>query len=236
MRPGWLCVLAGEPSHGKTAAALTIAEHALKDNKSVLLVSLEMGEEEVAVRFAQHHGFNSNRYYEGGMTETDGQILDHVRANPWWSNLHIERVERVGQIALLVRRWKPDLLIIDHLQLLAGAEQVATLSQNTRSLKLLAEQFKIPVLCLSQLNRQSFEEKGALPRLSRLRGSGTIEQDADTVVFVWRKRDENEKLTDEGAFITAKSRMGRIGSVRTRWDGERQTFTVVTGTPQGGTD
>jgi replicative DNA helicase len=146
----------------------------------------------------------------------------------YWSRLHLERVEKVSQLSITIRRWKPDLLIIDHLQLLAGAEKVETLSVNTRQLKLMAERFSTPILCLSQLSRAETQERGKLPRLSRLRGSGTIEQDADTVVFVWRKRDENEALTDEAALVVAKSRMGTLGAVRATFDGERQSFAPLT--------
>ena len=105
-------------------------------------------------------------------------------------------------------RWKPDLVVVDHLQLLAGSEKVEELSRATRALKLTAERFQVPILCLSQLSRAVREDHNKPPRISRLRGSGTIENDSDTVVFVWRKRDENEQLTAEAAVIVAKVRMG----------------------------
>lgn len=228
MRPGWLCVLAGEPSHGKTACALAIAQKAVRASKRVVLISLEMDEEAVALRLAQKEGVNSDHYYDQKLDECDAGLLSGLAGQPYWKNLRLEKVERATQIGVVFRRWKPDLLIVDHLQLLAGSEDVKELSKTTRLLKLTAERFEAPILCLSQLSRAQGDDQNKLPRLNRLRGSGTIEQDADTVVFVWRKRDENETLTDESALVVAKSRMGRLGAMRTIFNGERQEFREIT--------
>lgn len=228
VRPGWLCILAGEPSHGKTAAALAITEKAIKDGKRVVFLSLEMGDEEIGLRLAQRRGLSSDRYYEGRMTAADADVIRDVGAASYWSKLHLDRVEKAGQISILIRRWNPDLVVIDHLQLLAGSEEVKELSKTTRQLKLTCERFQTPILCLSQLSRAESQERGKLPRLSRLRGSGTIEQDADTVVFVWRKRSENEELLPESALVVAKSRMGKLGAIRTHFDGDTQSFVPIT--------
>lgn len=228
LRPGWFCVLAGEPSHGKTAAAIEITERALKHDKRVVYLSLEMGAEEIGLRLAQRDGLNTDNYYMGQLNEADVRLLGRLGCADYWKNLLLDRVERAAQVPLLIRRWKPDLLVVDHLQLLAGSEKVDELSRTTRVLKLTAERFDTPILCLSQLSRSSHEERNKKPRLSRLRGSGTIEQDADTVVFVWRERDENESLTSESALIVGKSRMGRLGQVRTHFNDERQSFIPVT--------
>ena len=227
LRPGWLCVLAGESSHGKTAAALQITERNLQHGKRIVFLSLEMGWEEIGLRLAQHRGFSSDRYYSGGMNEADSRILSSVSCESYWDNLILDRVERATQIALLIRRWKPDLVVVDHLQLLAGSEKVEELSRATRALKLTAERFEVPILCLSQLSRAVREDHNKPPRISRLRGSGTIENDSDTVMFVWRKRDENEQLTDEASIIIAKVRMGKLGYIRAHFDGDVQTFTPV---------
>ena len=227
LRPGWLCVLAGESSHGKTAAALQITERNLQHGKRIVFLSLEMGGEEIGLRLAQHRGFSSDRYYSGSMNEADSRILGAVSCESYWDNLILDRVERAAQIALLIRRWKPDLVVVDHLQLLAGSEKVEELSRATRALKLTAERFEVPILCLSQLSRAVREDHTKPPRISRLRGSGTIENDSDTVVFVWRKRDENEQLTAEACIIIAKVRMGKLGYIRAHFDGDAQTFTPV---------
>lgn len=229
LRPGWFCVLAGEASHGKTAAAIAITERAIKHDKRVVYLSLEMGDEEIGLRLAQRQGLDSDRYYEGHLMPPDIAVLEQLDASAYWRNLHLDRVEKPGQVGILLRRWKPDLLVVDHLQLLAGSEEVKELSKTTRQLKLLAERFNTPILCLSQLSRADHTERNRLPRLARLRGSGTIEQDADTVVFVWRKRDENETLMAESVVLVAKSRMGKLGAMRTKFDGDTQNFIPVVG-------
>jgi replicative DNA helicase len=229
MRPGWLCILAGETSMGKTAGALEIAQYAVRNGKHVVIVSQEMGAEDIGLRIAQKRGLSTDRYYDGRVNGEDDSTLAQLESEDYWANLHIESVEKTAQIGLVFRRWKPDLLVLDHLQLLAGSEEYKELSKTTRQLKLMAEHFQTPILCLSQLSRESGQDKGKGPRLSRLRGSGTIEQDADTVVFMWRKRGEDGELTNESSIIVAKSRMGRLGSIRAQFDGETQTFTEVIG-------
>lgn len=227
MREGWLCVLAGEPGHGKSCAALMVSQVAVNAGKRVCYVSLEMSAEEIGVRFAQRIGLSSGRYWSGEMTEDDTDAISYLLNDEHWHNLSVERVDRMGQIPSIARRQKSNLLVVDHLQLLAG-ERSEDISKVTRALKLLAGQLEIPVLLLSQLNRGEREEDNRIPRLKRLRGSGSIEQDADTVLFVWRKRDENEQLTDEAALSVAKSRHGRTVTLRARFDGVRQEFRVVT--------
>jgi replicative DNA helicase len=228
MRPGWLCILAGEPSHGKTAGALEVTERAIRQGRSVAFLSLEMNEEAIALRLAQRYGMSSDRYYESKLNDHDESIIGGLSEESHWRNLHLEKVERAAQIGIVFRRWKPDLVVVDHLQLLAGSEDVKELSKTTRTLKLMAERFDTPILCLSQLSRAHGEEQNRLPKLTRLRGSGTIEQDSDTVVFVWRKRDELETLLSESALVVAKSRMGKLGAVRTSFDGDSQTFRPIT--------
>lgn len=233
LRPGWLCVLAGEASHGKTACALEITERAIKHHKRVVFLSLEMNKEALALRLAQKRGLSADRYYNRRMNGDDEAIVYGFKDEPNWEKLHLDKVETATEIAVILRRWKPDLLVVDHLQLLAGSEEYKELSKTTRILKLMAERFETPILCLSQLSRAHGEDANRLPKLGRLRGSGTIEQDADTVVFVWRKRDDMEVLTGESALSVAKSRMGKLGAVRTHFDGETQTFTPVVADYQG---
>lgn len=232
MRPGWLCVLAGETSAGKTAAALEIATYAVKNGKRVVVVSQEMGAEDIGIRIAQKRGLSADRYYDGQINGADDETLMNLGDEDYWHDLHIETVEKTAQIGLVFRRWKPDLLVLDHLQLLAGSEEYKELSKTTRQLKLMAEHFQAPILCLSQLSRGDAQDRNKPPRLGRLRGSGTIEQDADTAVFIWRKRGEDDELTNEGSIVVAKSRMGRLGAIRVRFDGEAQTFTEIIGEDQ----
>jgi replicative DNA helicase len=230
LRPGWLTYLAGESSQGKTAAALEIADHVLKDGKSVLFLSLEMKAFELAVRIAQREGFRAEVLFNRTAQEEDFRALIKLIDQTRWARMRVEGVENVGQIGAVVRRAKPDLVILDYIQLLdIGRDtRLEGTTKNSRALKMLAQKYHVPVLALSQLSRAGKEERGKLPGLWRLRDSGALEQDADAVVFVWRKRGEDgEGMLPEGAFVVAKARMGRQGKVDFLFDGERQKFDLV---------
>jgi len=147
--------------------------------------------------------------------------------DPKWANFRVENAHGVGQLAPLCRRWGADLLVIDHLQLLAG-EKYEDLARTTRELKLLAGSLDIPVLLLSQLSRGDAAQENTLPGLSRLRGSGTIEQDADSVIMIWRKRSEDGQLMGEAIISVAKSRHGHTATFRAHFDGDRQEFRLTT--------
>ena len=231
LRPGWLTYLAGESSQGKTAAGLAIADHALSEGKTVLFLSLEMSAFELAVRLAQRGGFRAEVLYgRVNATAEDMTALSKAIGEEKWDRLRIETVESVGQIGGLVRRAKPDLVILDYIQLLdIGRDtRVEGTTKNSRALKMLARKHDVPVIALSQLSRAAREDRGKLPGLWRLRDSGALEQDADAVVFVWRERAEDgEGLLPTGAFIIAKARMGRQGKVDFAFDGDQQTFTLL---------
>lgn len=227
LRPGWLCVVAGEPSHGKSCAGFQISTTAVHAGKRVVYNSLEMSDRDCVARIAMRQGMSGERYWADKLRPEDVAILEGIAGDPQWANFRVETADKVAQLAPLCRRWGADLLVVDHLQLLAG-ERYEDLSAATRQLKLLAGSLDIPVLLLSQLNRGTAEQDDAIPRLKRLRGSGTIEQDADTVVFVWRKRGPTGELTDEAAISIAKSRNGRTASLRAAFDGDRQEFRIVT--------
>ena len=232
LRPGWLTYLAGESSHGKTAAALEITDHVLGEGKRVLFLSLEMSTSELAVRLAQRKGFQAETLYssrEAG--EKDLAALRAQIGNEKWDRLRVETtLDNVGEIGAVIRRAKPDLVILDYIQLLdiGRDSRLEATTKNSRALKMLARKHEIPVIALSQLSRGAKEERSKLPGLWRLRDSGSLEQDADAVVFVWRQRGEGgEGLLPEGKFIIAKARMGRQGKVSFVFDGERQTFRLM---------
>ena len=235
LRPGWLTYLAGESSHGKTAAALDIADKALSDGKSVLFFSLEMSAFELAVRIAQRNGFRSETLFSRNATHDDFSALSKLIGQPKWQRMRVETVENVGQIGAVVRRVKPDLVILDYIQLLdIGKDtRLEGTTKNSRALKMLARKHAIPVLALSQLSRAGREDRNKPPGLWRLRDSGALEQDADAVVFVWRKRGEDgEGLLPTGLFVVAKARMGKQGKVEFVFDGERQRFELISRRPQ----
>ena len=231
LRPGWLVYLAGESSQGKTAAALEIADHVLSDGKSVLFLSLEMSAFELAVRLVQRKGFPTAALYgRGTPRDEDWKMLSREIGQDRWRRLRIETVDNVGQVGAIIRRVKPDLVILDYIQLLdIGKDtRLEGTTKNSRALKMLARKYEVPVIALSQLSRAGKEERGKLPGLWRLRDSGALEQDADAVVFVWRKRSEDgEGMLPEGAFIVAKARMGQQCKVEFYFNGERQTFTLI---------
>jgi replicative DNA helicase len=232
LRPGWLTYFAGESSQGKTAAALEVADWTVSDGKSVLYLSLEMKAFELAVRIAQREGFRAEALFGQVAQDEDFKTLSRLIVEPKWQRLQVESVQSVGQIGAVIRRAKPDLVILDYIQLLDIGRDTRTegTTKNSRALKMLAQQYNLPILALSQLSRGGKDERGKMPGLWRLRDSGALEQDADAVVFVWRERKEDgEGMLPEGAFIVAKARMGRQGKVRFVFDGDRQRFTLVTG-------
>ena len=234
MRPGWLCVLAGETSHGKTAAALAITRHVLKSGKVVAYISLEMNREQLGVRLAQAFGFDSGAYFTAGIAEGDNlEIIEAIADFPYWKNLYPRAVKDVGEVSVIIQRLKPDLVVVDHLHLLAGTEETKTLTVTTRQLKVTAERFQVPILCLAQLNRGPNDGKEHPLTLSRLRNSGSIEQDADTVLFTFRRVDKDTdgcdtgNLTDDTLFKVLKSRMGYTKGWRVRFNGATQEFTFI---------
>ena len=226
IRAGTFNVLAGQPGHGKSAAALAITRHNLRKGKRVLFVSMEMDQTELAVRAAQAEGFDSNAYWSRARSNENADALSRMVDTAHWKLLRIESVERQAQLFPLVRRHKPDLLVFDYLQLLDtdGNQRTEALTQQTRLFKLMARRYNLPVLCLSQMSRRKFEDEGEVT-LERLRGSGTIGADADTVIYVRRERDrESGELKPDGAFHVIKVRMGPTGKCRFHFQGDSQKF------------
>ncbi|MBX7072857.1 MAG: replicative DNA helicase [Pirellulales bacterium] len=243
-----LVILAARPSMGKTAFATNIAEHvALKEKKPVLFVSLEMARLELAQRMLCSHGrIDSRKFRSGFISAAERGQLVAASAELSEAPLYIDDSpsRNVTEIAATGRRLKRrnglSLIVIDYLQLIEPdnqkdqrQEQVAKIA---RRLKGLARELKVPVLCLAQLNRQAETSKENRPRLSHLRESGAIEQDADVVMFVHREeyyatRDElepggsKEHLKGLAEIIVAKQRNGPIGDVKLNWEDKYTRFT-----------
>jgi replicative DNA helicase len=230
MRAGGFYLLAGETGHGKTAAALTICRSLILHGRSVLYINLEMEPRELALRMGQMQGYNADHHYSGGEKDLKPLLELQTELGLAKRQSHIKHVDRVAQLPALIRRHRPDLVVVDHIGLLdgEGRSPYERVSGNSRGLKMLAKRYQLPVLCLCQLSR-SHTGPGSPPTLERLRDSGRIGEDADAVLFVWRKRSEDQVLTDEGRFIVAKSRMGRTGAVQFVWDGAQQTFRIQDG-------
>ena len=227
-----LIILAGRPSMGKTAFVLNIGENIIKKYKvPILFFSLEMSKEQLIYRLlANETGISQTRLKIGNLYKEDWHELKKSIQNysrlPFFiddqPNLTTQDIRsKIKQI--LFEQNKIGLIIIDYLQLLLNSKlksenRVQELSQITRELKNLAKEFQIPVIALSQLSRNVENRINKRPVLSDLRESGSIEQDADLVLMLYRENyynsmvEKNEKITT-AELIIAKHRNGPLGTV-----------------------
>jgi len=242
MHDGELIVLAARPSMGKTAFALNLAANvAIRQSVATLFVSLEMSSIELADRLlCSEARVNSHRMRSGTLSSDDQKKLlseaSKISQSPFFVDDSPSRT--VTEIAAAARRiqrrsGKLGLIVIDYLQLIEPdnpkdprQEQV---SRMTRRLKGLAREMKVPIVCLAQLNRQTEASKDNIPRLSHLRESGAIEQDADVVMFVHREeyyRHGEDKKDFEGKaqIIVSKQRNGPVGDIDLAWFKEFTRF------------
>ncbi|MDD5542522.1 MAG: replicative DNA helicase [Acidobacteriia bacterium] len=239
LQPSELIILAARPSMGKTALALNIAEHvALHQNKTVGIFSLEMSREAVLLRILSSVAdVDASRVRSGFFDKTEqnklANGLDRLVEAPLFiddtPNLSI--LEMRAKARRLQREHGLALLIVDYLQLMSGhgrfENRVQEVSSITRGLKALAKELNIPVLALSQLSRAPEQERtDHRPQLSHLRESGSIEQDADVVMFIFResyyKRDQPDNRQAE--LIIAKQRNGPVGNVNLVFMWEKTRF------------
>ena len=239
-----LVILAARPSMGKTAFAMNIAENVvLKSNQPTLFISLEMAAIELIERMlCSVAKVNGNRLRNGTLKSDERKNLARVAGQLSTVPLFIDDspTRNVSEIAGAARRvarrngGRLGLLVIDYLQLIQPdsssdprQEQVAKIA---RRLKGLARELKVPVLCLSQLNRQAEDSRNHRPKLSHLRESGAIEQDADVVMFVHRESyfQKGEELEPEkereALIIIEKQRSGPTGDVELNWEREFTRF------------
>ena len=234
LKKGNLVVLAGRPAMGKTSLAMNMAEHcALQENLPVLVISLEMTSDELTTRLVGSVGRVDQ------MNLQTAQLEDHEwgRVSEAMEKLHSAPIDiqdagvnTIGEIRAMARRFmhrhkKIGLIIVDYLQLVSGSgngnENRATeVGQVSRGLKLLAGELQCPIIALSQLNRSLEDRPDKRPRMSDIRESGSVEQDADVIVFVYR----DEVYTKEACMtpgvaeiIIAKQRNGPTGTVRMAW-------------------
>jgi replicative DNA helicase len=237
-------VLAARPSMGKTALATNIAEYvAIDANVPTLFVSLEMARLELAQRMLCSQGrIDANKFRSGFLSKDDRSKLVEASAKLGKAPMFVDDTpaRTVTEIAACARRLKRKqnlgLIVIDYLQLIQPddprdprQEQVAKMA---RRLKALARELRIPVLCLAQLNRQTEQGKeGHRPRLSHLRESGAIEQDADVVMFIHREeyyhtREEAQEkgIAGQADLIVAKQRNGPTGDVKLAWFDKHTRF------------
>ncbi|HYI65358.1 MAG TPA: replicative DNA helicase, partial [Candidatus Limnocylindrales bacterium] len=229
LQPSDLIVLAARPSVGKTSMALNIAQHAaVREKKKVAVFSLEMSKEQLALRLlSAETGINPRPLQTGFVDETDWSKIAMVMNDMATATMWIDDSPALSVMELRTkaRRLEAeqrglDLVVVDYLQLMQAStsnkdsNRVQEVSEISRGLKQLARELKVPVLALSQLSRGVEQRGTAEPRLSDLRESGSIEQDSDVVIFLYRDGEQNPDADVEliKAKI-AKHRNGPIGEV-----------------------
>ena len=224
-----LIILAARPSMGKTALALNIARHAAVDaGIPVAIFSLEMSKEQLSLRMlCSEARMDSSRLRGGFISMEDWGRLTDAASILTQSSIFIDDSASLTamDIRAKARRLKMDknigLIVIDYLQLMqgrAGAERRdLEISEISRSLKALAKELKLPVLALSQLNRMLEQRTDKRPRLSDLRESGALEQDADVVAFIYRdevyNKEEDNPSRGTAEILLSKQRNGPTGDV-----------------------
>jgi len=234
LQPGELVVVAARPSLGKTALALNIAAHAaIKHHKTVGFFSLEMSKESLVIRLlCSEADADSHRLRSGFSNRDDWKKLTHALGRLADAPLLIEDTPALSimQIRAKARRLKMekglDLMVVDYLQLVSGQGRFENRTQEvsyiSRGLKSIAKELKVPVLAVSQLSRAPEQRLGQRPQLSDLRESGSIEQDADVVIFIFRERKAAEESEEEGEvdrrgypmkLIVGKQRNGPTGDI-----------------------
>jgi replicative DNA helicase len=226
-----LVIIAARPSIGKTSLALNIAEHAaVRDKRSVGVFSLEMSKEQLVQRLLSSvANIDSDRLRTGFLEEMDFTRLAPAMNALSEAQLYIDDTPNISTMELRTkaRRLQAeaglDLVIVDYLQLMQAAtvsrdaNRVQEVSEISRGLKSLARELDVPVIALSQLSRQPEMRNEKEPRLSDLRESGAIEQDADLVIFLWREPDraaETQAVDQEEVKLKlAKHRNGPTGEI-----------------------
>jgi replicative DNA helicase len=229
LQPSDLIILAARPSVGKTSLALNIAQHAaVREAKKVAVFSLEMSKEQLALRLlSAETGINPRPLQTGFVDETDwskiAMVMNDMATAPMW--IDDSPALSVMELRTKARRLEAeqrglDLVIVDYLQLMQSStpnkdnNRVQEVSDISRGLKQLARELKVPVVALSQLSRGVEQRGSAEPRLSDLRESGSIEQDSDVVIFLYREADQNPDAEVEMIKAkVAKHRNGPIGEV-----------------------
>ena len=230
LHPSELVIVAARPSTGKTAWALNVAaEAAIRKEKTVAIFSLEMSKEALITRLMCSEGeIDSHRMRSGFLGNQEWGKLVGALGRIAGAPLYIEDSSglTVAQIRAKARRLNSEhplnLIIVDYLQLVAGGKKHENRNQEvthiSQSLKAMAKEMKIPVIAVSQLNRGPEQRRGAnvRPQLSDLRESGALEQDADTVIFIYRPKGQPEIANGRGVYmilIIGKQRNGPIGEV-----------------------
>ncbi len=239
-----LIILAARPSMGKTALALNFAHNvAVKAGEPVLLFSLEMSKEQLVDRLlSMESGVDAWALRTGNLTDADFEKIGRAMGTLGEAQIYIDDTPSitVSDMRTKARREahqrKLGLIIVDYLQLMSGGHRfgndhnrVQEVSEISRGLKGIARELNVPVLALSQLSRSVENRSPQIPQLADLRESGSIEQDADVVAFIYREEFYNpetdrKKMAD---ILIKKHRNGPTGSLELYFDNEKQRFRSV---------
>tara|TARA_Y100000589_G_scaffold329708_1_gene377078 strand:+ start:2569 stop:4059 length:1491 start_codon:yes stop_codon:yes gene_type:complete len=244
LQRGEMIILAARPSMGKTACALNIAEHVGLQGQGVAVFSLEMSGTQLVQRMlASRSRINGDRLRRNMLEPADFSALmaacDEMQDAP----IHIDDTPGLNLVQLrakarrLKQRHDIGMIVIDYLQLMSSGHRVENrqqeVSEISRGVKAMARELNVPVICLSQLNRAAEHREGHRPRMSDLRESGSIEQDADVILMLHREEyyhpDEEWKSANpdklgQAEIIISKQRNGPTGIVNLQWDAATTRF------------
>lgn len=240
LQPSDLVIVAGRPSMGKTTLVMNMAEHAaIKSGKPVLVFSMEMPSDSLAMRMMSSLGrIDQHRIRTGKLDDEDWPRVTSAVHMLSEAPLFIDDTPALSPAEMRARsrrlakeHGQIGLIVVDYLQLMQvpgfkGDNRTAEISEISRSLKSLAKELEVPVIALSQLNRSLEQRHDKRPVMSDLRESGAIEQDADLICFIYRDEVYNEDSPDKGVaeIIIAKQRNGPIGKVRVAFLGKYTRF------------
>ena len=245
LHEGNLIILAARPAMGKTALALNIAKHvATMERKTAVIFSLEMGAEELIERMVASEGMIPGYHLKTGNLSTDEwKRLVHAQNNLYDVPIFVDDTAgiRISEIRSKARKLSQEMgglgiIIIDYLQLITGSKREnrqQIVSEISRELKILAKDLRVPVIALSQLSRSVEQRQDKRPMLSDLRESGSIEQDADIVAFLYRdayyqkEHADSQEANNVTELILEKNRHGSLGTVKLYFHKEYTKFSSV---------
>ena len=245
LHEGNLIILAARPAMGKTALALNIAKHvAVQEYKPAVIFSLEMGAEELIERMLASEGMVPAYHLKTGNLSTDEwKRLVQAQNNLYDAPIFVDDTAgiRISEIRSNARKLAQEMgglgvIIIDYLQLITGAKgenRQQIVSEISRELKILAKDLKVPVIALSQLSRAVEQRQDKRPMLADLRESGSIEQDADIVAFLYRdayyqkEQADSQEANNVTELILEKNRHGSLGTVKLYFHKEYTKFSSV---------
>ncbi len=242
MNKGDLIIVGARPAMGKTSFVLNIAENAAyKGKKTVCIFSLEMSGEELVKRMLSTEAcIPSTVLRSGNLTAQDWNKLGMAASKLAECNIYIDGTTEstVSRIKAKLNRIKGlksnGLVIIDYLQLMQDPNEkrngrTAEVSAISRNLKIMAKELEVPVICCSQLNRELEKTKEKMPTMADLRESGSIEQDADAVLLLYRPDyyDQKQDQQNRAQVIVAKNRHGSTGTVEMAWDPQFTKFSEL---------